>query len=289
MDKTMTTDRKPQRHRILLAALALVLALAMLPAAAATQAYAAMNEIFTVTNEDGIAITYRVFSEDVATGTGTVQVGLGTPVSRAIAQDTAGALIIPKTVENGGITYTVNYISPFTFSGCSALTSVIIPDSVENIGMVAFGNCTGLTSFTIPASVAGIASAFSGCSSLATLIFEGATAPDLVNTGQFTGVAASGTLYYPEGATGYDPAVFQAKGLPVDWEFVAVLPVGEPASGDLDGDGKTTTAEALVVARAVVSGTSGLTEAQIAAADMDGDGVLTMSDVVRALRKAVAL
>ncbi|MDR1083100.1 MAG: hypothetical protein LBL27_04445 [Coriobacteriales bacterium] len=47
--------------------------------------------------------------------------------------------------------------------------------------------------------------------------------------------------------------------------------------------------EALQVARAVISGSAGLTDAQIAAADMDGDGYLTMADVVRILRKAAGL
>ncbi|MDR1083015.1 MAG: dockerin type I domain-containing protein, partial [Coriobacteriales bacterium] len=65
--------------------------------------------------------------------------------------------------------------------------------------------------------------------------------------------------------------------------------VGLPASGDLDGDGHATASEALQVARAVISGTSGWSDAQIAAADMDGDGYLTMADVVRSLRKAAGL
>jgi hypothetical protein len=64
--------------------------------------------------------------------------------------------------------------------------------------------------------------------------------------------------------------------------------VGAPKSGDLDGDG-TTASDALRVARAVISGTSGLTDAQILAADMDEDGYLTMADVVRILRKAAGL
>jgi hypothetical protein len=65
--------------------------------------------------------------------------------------------------------------------------------------------------------------------------------------------------------------------------------VGLPASGDLDGDGHATASEALQVARAVISGTSGWSAEKIAAADMDGDGYLTMADVVRILRKAAGL
>jgi hypothetical protein len=64
--------------------------------------------------------------------------------------------------------------------------------------------------------------------------------------------------------------------------------VGEPGSGDLDGDGSATAAEALTVSRYVtVIGT--LSEAQIAAADIDGDGVLTMLDAILLMRRAVGL
>jgi hypothetical protein len=35
------------------------------------------------------------------------------------------------------------------FDGCTGLTSVIIPDSVESIGSNAFNGCTGLTSVII--------------------------------------------------------------------------------------------------------------------------------------------
>jgi hypothetical protein len=64
--------------------------------------------------------------------------------------------------------------------------------------------------------------------------------------------------------------------------------VGNPGSGDLDGDGAVTSAEALMLARHVISGAP-LTPAQQLAADIDGDGVLTMADAVLMLRKAAGL
>ena len=53
------------------------------------------------------------------------------------------------------------------FSGCSSLTSIVIPNSVTSIESDVFSGCSSLTSIVIPDSVTSIAvSAFSGCSSL---------------------------------------------------------------------------------------------------------------------------
>ena len=64
------------------------------------------------------------------------------------------------------------------YSGCSGLTSSIIPSSVDLIGRGAFSYCSGLTSVTIPNSVKTIGeSAFYGCSGLTSL-----TIPESVTT-----------------------------------------------------------------------------------------------------------
>jgi len=56
------------------------------------------------------------------------------------------------------------------FSGCSSLTSIVIPNSVTSIGYEAFSGCSSLTSITIPNSVTSIGnSAFKGCSSLTSI------------------------------------------------------------------------------------------------------------------------
>ena len=58
-------------------------------------------------------------------------------------------------------------IGGYAFRGCSGLTSVTIPNSVNSIGYSAFSGCSGLTSVTIPNSVTSIdGAAFSGCSGL---------------------------------------------------------------------------------------------------------------------------
>ncbi|MDR2671749.1 MAG: leucine-rich repeat domain-containing protein, partial [Coriobacteriales bacterium] len=138
-----------------------------------------------------------------------------------------------KTDLSYTIPNSVTSIDDWAFYYCTTLTSVIIPDSVTSIGFGAFEYCTSLTSVTIGNSVESIGySAFWACTSLTTLTFKGSEAPLLNSSmygGVFLGLPASGTLYYPEGATGYDKAVFEAAWLPTGWTFVAV-----PEGGSLE-------------------------------------------------------
>ena len=77
------------------------------------------------------------------------------------------SIIIPSSV---------HYIGNGAFSACRALTSITIPESVTSIGSGTFARCTSLTSITIPQSVTSIGGdniyggAFSGCTSLTTII-----------------------------------------------------------------------------------------------------------------------
>ena len=60
------------------------------------------------------------------------------------------------------------------FSGCTSLTSVVIPDSVRTIGAGAFSGCRSLTSVVIPDSVTAIGRyAFDGCTSLVSVEYKG--------------------------------------------------------------------------------------------------------------------
>ena len=88
-----------------------------------------------------------------------------------IGNNYTGDVVIPETVTYNGETYSVTCIGDYAFEGCSALTSVTIPNSVTSIDREAFLGCSGLTSVTIPNSVTNIGSdAFRDCSGLTKVI-----------------------------------------------------------------------------------------------------------------------
>ena len=72
------------------------------------------------------------------------------------------SLVIPDSVTN---------IGDYAFSGCRSLTSLVIPDSVTNIGDYAFEGCGSLSSLVLPDGVTSIGKcAFRGCGSLSSLV-----------------------------------------------------------------------------------------------------------------------
>lgn len=56
----------------------------------------------------------------------------------------SGVVEIPEVVTNDGKNYTVTSIGDNAFDGCTSLTSVSIPESVETIGDYAFDGCDNL-------------------------------------------------------------------------------------------------------------------------------------------------
>ena len=63
--------------------------------------------------------------------------------------------------------YALETIGTHAFEDCTAMTTLLLPESLKGIETNAFSDCSALTEVTIPASVTYIGSgAFSGCSSL---------------------------------------------------------------------------------------------------------------------------
>lgn len=75
-----------------------------------------------------------------------------------------GDLIIPATVENEGVQFTVISIGNSAFYNCKKIKSVVIQEGVTTIVNAAFKNCDRLQSVTLPESIVTIKDfAFSSC------------------------------------------------------------------------------------------------------------------------------
>lgn len=86
----------------------------------------------------------------------------------AIPTSMAGDLIIPETIDG----YPVSAIGEYAFAGCSLLTSISIPTSIEFIGAHAFSDCSALTNILWNAgSLKAVKNnAFSGCVALKNIV-----------------------------------------------------------------------------------------------------------------------
>ena len=100
----------------------------------------------------------------------------------------------------------VSFVAPVTsivagaFNNCTELTSVTIPESINEIGEGAFNNCTGLKSITIPKNVTTIAAgAFNNCTELSSV-----TIPESVKeirNGAFQGCTSLKSITIPNNVT----------------------------------------------------------------------------------------
>lgn len=89
-----------------------------------------------------------------------------------------GDVVIPSTVQNEDVTYTVTSIGTWAFMYCVRLTSVQLPSTLVSIDLNAFNSCTQLESIVLPDGLQIIDDdAFYFCSKLSSV-----TIPNSVST-----------------------------------------------------------------------------------------------------------
>ena len=112
---------------------------------------------FTTITQNGVRMVFKVINEEKKT----VQVGMDR--GPAIEKRTAGEMSIPSIV-NG---YNVVKIGQNAFSGCSNITSVLIPEGVTEICTRGFSGCNNLKTITLPSTLSVLGDVvFEGCGAL---------------------------------------------------------------------------------------------------------------------------
>ena len=133
-------------------------------------------------------------------------------------------------------------IADEAFQGCTALTSIIIPENVQSIGARAFSGCTKITSMQLPTSVTAIGEeAFSGCTRLAEFsINEEIT---VIEPRTFQGCTALTSINIPAGIKSIGEQAFggctKLKTVSVDSQTPQNIQLGANVFEGLDLSGAT--------------------------------------------------
>ena len=125
-----------------------------------------------------------------------------------------GNLVLPNTVTNMSVDYTVTSLDNYAFYNCPSLTSAIIPNTVTHVGSGSFRDCPNLTSVTLPNSITTIKNeTFLYCANLTSV-----TIPNLVTSLEiyaFYGCTNLTSVTLPNSViTLGDYAFFQCSSLP---------------------------------------------------------------------------
>lgn len=110
---------------------------------------------------EGQTLNYTVLDEDtktVITKAGTYKRGGMIPGNVA-----EGDLVIPSSIQDTDMVYTVIGIGDDSFSENTALHSVLLPETISQIGDNAFSGCAGLSEINLPSNIRKVGTAaFSG-------------------------------------------------------------------------------------------------------------------------------
>ena len=106
---------------------------------------------------------------------------------------------VPTSLKNVEVTNGTSVVTN-SFSGCSSLETIKIPNTITSIGNYAFRGCTNLKDFIIPKSVTKIGSgAFKACTSLTMLYYSSSKEDwDNVTKADDIGLSSTTICYYSE-------------------------------------------------------------------------------------------
>lgn len=141
-----------------------------------------------------------------------------------------GNITIPETLKYDDVVYSITAIGERTFSGCSKLNSITIPNSVTSIKGFAFSGCNGLTSITIPNSVTAIGDwTFSDCRGLTSITIPSSVTS--IGNSAFFMCRSLTSITIPSNVTSIESQTFAYCGLTSITIPNSVTSIGEYAFG----------------------------------------------------------
>ncbi len=158
------------------------------------KATAPWNQLTTV-SEYELQATVDGFHYIIYPATHTAKVWEHTP------NEATGDIVIPETITYKGTAFTVTGIGNSAFSGCSGITSISLPNTLQTIEILAFNSCTGIQRIDIPNSVESIEdNAFFGCTKLSFITVHWLDPAECAcGDNLFMGIPMTSILYVPEG------------------------------------------------------------------------------------------
>ena len=120
----------------------------------------------------------------------------------------SGSVVLPDGVDTVSGKISVTSIGVSALQGCTGVTSIKVPETVEHIGYQAFFGCTGLTSISLPKGVRSIEEhAFEGCTALTGITLqEGLTT---IGDSAFKGCTTLTGISLPKGLTDIGSSAFE--------------------------------------------------------------------------------
>lgn len=223
-----------------------------------------------------------------------------TELLRYPAGNTAEEFIIPETVTT---------IKKYAFSHAKNLKKITIPDSVTTIEVLAFLATWKLEGIVIPDSVTKLAVNAFSCSGIKSAVLPSGLTT--IESRLFDCCALLESIFIPASVTYVDMFAFSMcdklkdiyyEGSQEDWKKVKISEIDNSAlinatvhfnsditvMYDVNGDGKTTAADARLALRAAAK-LENLEGDCFNAADVNKDGIITASDARKILRRAAKL